>query len=107
MTRQIIHSRGCCDWQLAVCGDDVTASIHRPTGESVYYTTATFDIEDGDAGRDGLSTDHVVALYRKHAGYPLSFDDLRERVERAVATGATAGGRRVATDGGSPEASAV
>ena len=98
--RQIIHSRGRCDWQLAVCNGDVTASIHRPTGPSVIYTTADFDRSPDAPGRDNISADHVVALYRKHAGCERSFDDLRERVERATAAATTSDGRRVATAGG-------
>ena len=82
--RHIIHTRGTRDWQLAVCNDDVTASCHPVGGESIIYTTADFDLGARDRGRDNLSADHVVALYRKHAACEVSSDELLERVRAAI-----------------------
>lgn|GEM_PF-2304255 len=82
--RRVIHSRGTRDWQLAVCGADVTASIHPVGGKSIIYSTADFDLGARDRGQDNLSVAHVVALYRKHAACEVSSDELLERVRAAM-----------------------
>jgi len=82
--RQIIHTRGTRDWQLAVCNGDVTASIYPVGGESIIFSTADFDLGSRDRGQDNLSVAHVVALYRKHAACEHSQTDLLERVRAAI-----------------------
>lgn len=83
--RNVIHSMGRHDWQLAVCGRDVTASIHHPAIDSVVITTAEFGFTAREASRDGCSPEQVVAAYCKRTRCEASFDDLLERVRAATA----------------------
>ena len=82
--RRIIHSMGRNDWQLALCGNDVTASIHSPTVDSVIITTADFGFTSRDRGKDNRSQEQVVAAYRKRTRCEESFDELLKRVREAI-----------------------
>ena len=74
------------DWQLAVVGGDVIASIHNPSIGSVVFTTADFELTSRDAGRDNRSREEVVSAYCKRTRCDESFDDLFESVCEAIET---------------------
>lgn len=82
--RRVIDGGDRYDWQLAVCGDDVTASFHHPSEESSYYTTADFGINRNTPGDDGLTPEIVVACYRRQSGTDAGYRDLLARVHAAL-----------------------
>lgn len=98
--RRVIDGGDRFDWQLAVCGSDVTASFHHPAEESIYYTTADFGINRYSPGDDGLTPRIVVACYRCRSGTDAGYRDLLERVKQALKDDAPTTQRPVATDGG-------
>lgn len=81
--RTIVHS--CGDrfrWQLAVCGRDVTASRHLTHGDgSIYFTTATFDLDGCELGGDELTSREVVTAYCEHSQCGPTVDQLVALVE--------------------------
>ena len=84
LERRVVHSCGRFDWQLAVVGDDVTASIHHPGIESIYYTTANFDLGVHEPGDDQLEAIDVVRAYRRNAQVDVGPATLLEAVQEAM-----------------------
>ncbi|SDL10084.1 hypothetical protein [Natronorubrum texcoconense] len=83
--RHVIDTQGRFRWEIAVCGDDVTASRHLPTADgSIYYTTADFGFGVRDDGRDNCSPYDVIAAYHDHAAEPMDFGELLEAIRDAL-----------------------
>ncbi|MFC7216531.1 hypothetical protein ACFQO4_20945 [Saliphagus sp. GCM10025334] len=82
--RRVIDGGVRYDWQLAVIGSDVVASVHYPGGPSITYSTEKLPNKKRDPSEFGLLPIEVVQRYHRKSQTDTPMGVIVRKVQAAV-----------------------